>query len=207
MPFRSRPLVPPLERHSLQTQVVSVLRRSTALTRSGSGTRESNLPTGGAVGFRGLIGWWEEQAIRDLHHAETILRFVVDKCNAGLADLFGDVLCKLLKYAPGLSASVFSTRLPVATTPQAPRSQPGCLVETGHSSGLGGRGEVAGRRAGNLSPGKRGCEHRALTVPYVRRTATDEFKMLNSITSICAAVAEAFSPAVPVAAQVQMPSP
>jgi hypothetical protein len=52
----------------------------------------------------------------------------------------------------------------------------------------------------------RGREHRVLTVPYVRRTATDEFKMLNSITSICAAVAEAFSPAVPVAAQVKCAS-
>jgi hypothetical protein len=129
---------------------------------------------------------WKEQATRDLHHAETILRFVVHKCKTGLAHLFGElaedieeVLCKRLKYAPSLS--VLSTRLRVATKArqmrirQAARSQPGTRVRTGHFTALGRTGNVAGRLAGNLSLGIRGREHRTLTVPYIRRTATDVF--------------------------------
>jgi hypothetical protein len=96
------------------------------------------------------MGWWEEQAIRDLHHAETILRFVVDKCNAGLADLFGDVLCKLLKYAPKpclLFASSGSHYAAPDQKQQAARSKPGSLVRTGQLLGPGGTGQVSSRKA------------------------------------------------------------
>eukprot|EP00976_Prorocentrum_cordatum_P094702 1189888-Prorocentrum_minimum.AAC.6 len=44
--------------------------------------------------------------------------------------------------------------------------------------------------------------HSTLSLPFVRRTATDEFKMFNNISHICMTVSKTFNPKVPADAQI-----